>query len=365
MSEIGKKIRAALAVVLCAALLCGCAPKDKVAVNVYLPGELIQPDASSSSGTVETPNYPAVWPSGSSSTQSSSSSSSPSYTPPEEAEPIAPIDNYRGKWYYFVINDKRKRIYARLYNAAANNSEECFVEDIQVTAQDVYEAFWGFDYENPQFLRLGSGYELTYVDPTVSNKVKSVKILYGRSEAETGQTAFEARAETVLENARALETDYERLRYVHDWIVNNTTYTKGDEPYLREADGPIVYGQAVCEGYSKAFMYFAQSLGYQCICSVGDANLEEHMWNMVKIGGSWYNVDVTWDDPDDTKNIVDGVSNLRHDYFLINDAKLRLDHRVERPVMLPNSPKGFFPYGYDQDANNSSASPGGATITDS
>lgn len=360
MSEIGKKIRAALAAVLCVIMLCGCSPKETEAVNVYLPGEIVSPSASSTT-SLESAVYPDVWNPGVTDSSSSSSSSTPAYTPPPEAEPIDPLKNYRGKWYYFVINDKRKRIYERLYNAVANNVEEVKVEDLQVTAQDVYEAFWAFDYENPQFLRLGSGYEITYVDNRVSNKIKSVKILYGRAAGDTAQAAFEARAETVLENARALETDYERLKYVHDWIVNNTSYTKGDTPSLREADGPIVNGQAVCEGYAKAFMYFAQSLGYQCICSVGVANLEDHMWNMVKIGNSWYNVDVTWDDPDNSN----GESRLSHNYFLINDAELRLDHRVVRPVMLPNAPKGFFPYGYDQDASSPYVSPEGATLTDS
>lgn len=357
-----RKIISALAAGLCLISLCGCSP-EKEAVNVYLPGDIVSPSASSST-SLESAVYPAVWNTGSSSSTTSSSSSSSFFHPPEEAEPIDPVENYRGKWYYFVINDKRKRIYERLYYAAANNIEDVNVEDIQVTAQDVYEAFWAFDYENPQFLRLGSGYEFTYVENRVSNKIKSVKILYGRDAGAVNQTAFETKAETVLEAARELETDYERLRYIHDWLCNNTTYTKGDDPSLREADGAIVNGQAVCEGYAKAFMYLAQKLGYQCICSVGEANLEDHMWNMVKIGNAWYNVDVTWDDPDDTKNIIDGVSNLRHDYFLINDAELRLDHRVVRPVMLPNSPKGFFPYGYDQDASNTSASPAGAILSD-
>lgn len=361
VSNIARKICAALAAVLCVTTLCGCSPEKK-AVNVYLPGDIVNP-ADRSTTTQESAVYPDVWNPGGTSSSSTSSSSAAS-APTEPAEPIDPIENYRGKWYYFVINDKRKRIYERLYYAAANNIEDVTVEDIQVTAQDVYTAFWAFDYENPQFLRLGSGYEITYVENRVSNKIKSVKILYGRDAGETNQAAFEARAETVLDAARELETDYERLKYVHDWLVNNTTYTKGDDPSLREADGAVVNGQAVCEGYAKAFMYFAQKLGYQCICSVGVANLEDHMWNMVKIGNAWYNVDVTWDDPDDTKNIVDGVSNLRHDYFLINDAELRLDHRVVRPVMLPNSPKGFFPYGYDQDASSSYVSPEGVTLTD-
>lgn len=343
-----KRILAALSAVVCAALLGGCSLfGSEGTANVYLPGDvadIIHPgEGTSSSSSAEAAVYPETYPSASSSTRPASPQTPPIATITDPEDPITPIENYRGKWYYNHISDKRKRVYARLYYCASNNIAECDVSDLQVTEQDVYEAFWAFDYENPQFLTLGSGYEITYIDHTVSNKVKSVKISYGRTPAETGQAAFESRAETVLENARELETDYERLKYVHDWIVNNTVYTKSDALYIREADGPIVHGEAVCEGYSKAFMYFAQSLGYQCICSVGVANLEDHMWNMVKIGGEWYNVDVTWDDP---KN-ANGAQSLRHDYFLINDAKLRLDHRVERPVMLPNAPKGFFPYGYD------------------
>ena len=351
-----RKICAVLAGALCAAILSGCS--DKSYGDVYLlggQGEVIHPTSSTTSTGSAVGVYPDSWNTGSSG--SASSSATPATPPTEENEPIDPIDNYRGKWYYNHISDKRKRIYQRLFNAAANNVEEVTVEDIQVTEQDVYEAFWAFDYENPQFLRLGSGYEVTMVDSRVSNKVKSVKISYGRAQNEIQQAAFEARAETVLDAAKKLNTDYERLKYVHDWIVDNTVYTKDGELYIREADGPLLNGQALCEGYSKAFMYFAQSLGYPCICSVGVANLEDHMWNMVKIGNSWYNVDVTWDDQD---NADDGQK-LRHDYFLINDAELRLDHRVNRPVMLPNAPKGFFPYGYDQDATSSSSSSAAAT----
>ena len=346
-----------MSVILCAALLSGCSlfESEEKPANVYLAGDIVHPSSSSSaSSTVSDEGQFGVTgrPTSSSSTQTSSSSRPVTVTPAEESEPVTPLEYYRGKWYYNTLSAKRKAVYARLFYCAKNNIEECDVSDLKVTAQDVYVAYWAFDYENPQFLELGSGYELTYIEPKVSNKIKTVKILYGRTPGEVDQAGFEARAEAVLEEARALSSDYERLKYVHDWIVDNTVYIKDGAVSIREADGAIVYGQALCEGYSKAFMYFAQSLGYQCICSVGVANLEDHMWNMVRIGGSWYNVDVTWDDPK-TSN---GTQTLRHEYFLINDAELRLDHRVEHPIMLPNAPKGFFPYGYDQDGGESNSS---------
>lgn len=343
---------------MCAALLGGCSlfETETDPANVYLPADPVdaeRPYSSSSSEIKDENQYGRpTRPSSSSRPQASSSTRYPTVTPPEQSATNETDRFFYGKWYYSCISYKRKLVYRRLYNCAKNNEEECDVSDLDVTKQDIYEAFWAFDYENPQFLELGSGYELNLVDPRISNKVKSIKISYGRSSGDVPQTDFENRAETVLEEARSKSTDYERLRYVHDWIVDNTEYSKTGADYESEADGPIVYGKALCEGYSKAFMYFAQELGYPCICSVGVANREEHMWNMVFVGGAWYNVDVTWDDP----KTSDGSQELRHDYFLINDAQIRLDHRVEHPIMLPNAPNGYFPYGYDQDGGKDTGS---------
>ena len=347
---IKKKVYAVLSAIICAAALSGCSLFDlsEEPANVYIPAGTDTPRPTVSSSTVKDENqYDGFLKPSTSSSESSSSTSNPTVTTiPEETMLSVSESELRNKWYYFHISDKCQAVYRRLYNCVLNEGEGCDVSDLNVTYQEVYEAFWAFDYENPQFLQLGNGYELTMIDPKISNKVKSIKISYSRLPSEAMQTEFETRAEPVLEAARALDSDYERLKYVHDWIVNNTVYTKSGAEYESEADGPVVYGQALCEGYSKAFMYFAQQLGYPCICSVGVANLEDHMWNMVKIGNKWYNVDVTWDDPVSP----DGEQVLRHDYFLICDAELRLDHRVERPNMLPTSDYGYFPHGYDQDA---------------
>jgi transglutaminase/protease-like cytokinesis protein 3 len=46
------------------------------------------------------------------------------------------------------------------------------------------------------------------------------------------------------------------------------------------------------------------------------------------VDGKWYNIDVTWDDPDDGERIY-------YDYFCIPDSKIYKDHTVE---------DGFVPY---------------------
>lgn len=84
-------------------------------------------------------------------------------------------------------------------------------------------------------------------------------------------------------------------------------------------------------------MYFAQSMGYECVCVVGGASGIDHMWNMVKLEGQWYHVDVTWDDP----VMSDGSHALKYNYFLISDARIKLDHSINTPFKIPSAPQNY------------------------
>ena len=53
----------------------------------------------------------------------------------------------------------------------------------------------------------------------------------------------------------------------------------------------------------------------------GTANGIAHAWNKVKIGGSYYNLDVTWDDP-----VPDVDGRITYGYFNVTDEELRRNH---------------------------------------
>lgn len=59
----------------------------------------------------------------------------------------------------------------------------------------------------------------------------------------------------------------------------------------------------VCEGYARAFKVLCDRLEIPCVLAEGYARssttntLGAHMWNEVELDGSWYAVDVTWNDP--------------------------------------------------------------------
>jgi hypothetical protein len=152
---------------------------------------------------------------------------------------------------------------------------------------------------------------------------------------------LEAKAESVVDSVIAGMpedgTRYEQLKYLHNWLVLNSSY---DTPalYVSEeserfyyAHGPLgnlLSGTGVCESYAKAFKIFCNRLNIPCVCVMSDT----HMWNYVQMeDGSWYMVDCTWDDP--VGDIPEGY--LSYDYFLVSNDQEATDKDHTEDTSLP------------------------------
>lgn len=126
-------------------------------------------------------------------------------------------------------------------------------------------------------------------------------------------------------------SEYERELAIHDYIIRNVSYDSetlsilpffDENPNNTNPYGALVDGRAVCLGYSSSFQLFMDLIGVECITvhGQGNADREEHAWNMVKLEGEWYCVDVTWDDP----TIMGAVSERQaHRYFNVTSDFMR------------------------------------------
>lgn len=119
--------------------------------------------------------------------------------------------------------------------------------------------------------------------------------------------------------------DYEKLKFFHDYIILNCENSTDDE-YADTIYGALVRGKALCEGYAKAFSYLCNLAGIENVIVTGDTGVA-HMWNMVKLGGNWYHVDVTWDNPDDElhKEFPDVIL---YQYFMVTDSVIKNNHII-------------------------------------
>ncbi|MBQ1241673.1 MAG: hypothetical protein IIX99_00540, partial [Oscillospiraceae bacterium] len=107
---------------------------------------------------------------------------------------------------------------------------------------------------------------------------------------------------------------------------------------LRSITGVFLDGKAVCEGYARAIQYLLQRCGIECAEAAGDLHREgggAHAWNIVKIDGEYYYLDVTWDDSSDTVQAVKS-SDLGFDYFCITSEELSRTRDLKYcPVPMP------------------------------
>ena len=102
---------------------------------------------------------------------------------------------------------------------------------------------------------------------------------------------------------------------------------------LRSIYGVFVNKKAVCAGYAKALQYLLNRFGIECTY----ATSQTHAWNLIKLEGDYYHMDVTWGDGSDTKADKNQTSAISYDCFCITTQELeRLDaHTPESCYPMP------------------------------
>lgn len=122
-------------------------------------------------------------------------------------------------------------------------------------------------------------------------------------------------------------SDEEKIKAIHDWMCLNIAYD--NENYLNDTipdesyhvTGAMNKGMAVCNGYAETFKTFMGIQGIECSVVDGTGNGGLHAWNRVKLGGEYYYIDVTWDDP-----VPDVPGRVRYEYYLTKDSTLGGTH---------------------------------------
>jgi len=110
--------------------------------------------------------------------------------------------------------------------------------------------------------------------------------------------------------------DFAKVRAVNQYLCDHMTY---DINYYTTRDA-LILGRGRCQGYANAFKNLMNTLGiptdYVRGYIAGEANAT-HAWNRVLIGGTYYYVDVTWND-----------STGANSYLLLNEAEFNRGRAV-------------------------------------
>lgn len=154
--------------------------------------------------------------------------------------------------------------------------------------------------------------------------------------SEKSRAVLDAAREVIRENITSDMSPYDQELAIHDWMLawgsydhDTLSHVEGDQgvPDNENPYGFLIRKKGICSGYSSTFQLFMDLLGIECLTVEGTAHngSSPHAWNLVRLEGEWYGVDVTWDDP---SGVVGISAALAHRYFNVTSQFLRSnDHQ--------------------------------------
>lgn len=238
-------------------------------------------------------------------------------------------DTYSTDYYYNQMNETEQAFYDGLdevcYQFLTTNKDipyagyDCtdMISRGIISEQEAINIAVIFRYSNPQYYFLSSDiwktsnaialgiYPLFTDGSNRAVATSEVKAKIDTWEAEimqeNGVVAREKKAHDIIVNAMTYDPNYEILMQQGQSAFSTYELTA----YTQSAYSVFHTNTTVCAGYTQAFTILCNGAGIDTIGVTSDS----HAWNRVRINGSWYNVDCTWDDPVSVSPI------LWYDYF--------------------------------------------------
>ncbi len=112
-------------------------------------------------------------------------------------------------------------------------------------------------------------------------------------QVEEYQAQMQPKINEYLELLNACGSDYEKTELLYKKLIDEVGYDARAENNQNILS--VFLGKStVCQGYACAAQYLLQQAGLQCAVVTGTAHGEAHAWNLVRLDGDYYYLDVTW-----------------------------------------------------------------------
>ena len=245
-------------------------------------------------------------------------------------------EEFVGKYYYQTLGEEERRAYQEILQGVREQ-----VSDIYIHASDADRANGLFQYVLKDFPEVfwcdGTATATSYEGDEPYTVLKPV-YAYDEVIRATMQDEIEVSVSECLAGISAEDTEYQKILYVYEYIVNTVDYD------LDASDNQNIYSvfgnhRSVCAGYSKATQYLLERLGVFCTYVTGTTSSgQNHAWNLVMCDGDYYYVDTTWGDPvfqAAEGEEVNRLQNISYDYMCCNDAELLKNHTPDGDAELP------------------------------
>ena len=199
------------------------------------------------------------------------------------------------QYYYNHMNKAQQAVYHSILSGVKNLADEFQIPALE--GEELYNVFFQMRLDHPEIFWVSS-YKYRYYKDS-PNLIFIPEYLFDKKKICEHQKAMTARVEKLIRPAQKL-SEWEKEKYVHDFICENIRYDKLKKSYSHEIIGPLGQGVGVCEGIAKAVKVLLDALGVWCVIAICGNNPE--------------------------------TSEIRYDYFNLDDSQIFRDHE---PLIAP------------------------------
>ena len=258
-------------------------------------------------------------------------------TLPPVARPVELSRAGRFRFQYMQLNEQLQAVYRLIYDALPSFPESIAIP--RIGEADMQMVFNALVYDQPLLFMISSTrYRIRLQDGYVVGFMPEYRL---------DRDEYVRRVQTVADRASEIPlppggTDFEIQLALHDFLLANCTYSDDlTNCEIATVYGALIVGEASCVGYSKAMLLLLELNGIDAYIVTGYAENASfsgpHAWNKVRLGGNWYYMDATWNDP----VMPDGREIVSRAYFNLTAQELSATHELG-PSMASSTAMNYF-----------------------
>ncbi len=247
------------------------------------------------------------------------------------------------EYYFNNLPSSYNEIYRELYSRLSNREDSAELY-ARVSVDDFWKAYYAVLADHPELFWIGSSAQVASNMLTGHVMSYEVESTVDPEQRDSIKQELEDAADRVIAGIDPSFSDYGKIKAVYEYLINTTDYQAG------EADSQCVQSAllshaSVCAGYAKAFQYILHRMGFFCSYVTGSIrDGGDHAWNIVRIDGIYYHVDVTWGDPvfADTQDGGTGISVMNYNYLCCTDRDILTTHVPDETIALPACTEDYY-----------------------
>lgn len=199
-------------------------------------------------------------------------------------------------------------------------TERITVSNSHLSEAQLRIAMVAFLNDNPQVFWVANAFSYGYSDTDTYFQLYSV---VPQNQCDSMIQQLNGKVSAIIKAMPSGLSELDREIYLVDYLTKNCVYdtaavTDNTRWKAFTSYGALVEGIVVCEGYSRSMQLLSSYAGLQSMLLTGQGSGVNHMWNLMRIDGKWYHLDVTWSDNNPTV----------YNYFNVTDAVIEQTHTV-------------------------------------